>query len=74
MTTTGDGESIIEEIKESVHNELYQDAVDNISFVMQNREFRDKLSQLIERVVADKLNSAESAKARSVRLKFTDED
>lgn len=46
--------SIIEEIKDSVHNELYQDAVDNISFVMQDDSFRKMLGELIDRAVEGK--------------------
>lgn len=49
--------SIIEEIKNSVHNELYQDAVDNISFVMQDDTFREKLGELIDRAVESKYNA-----------------
>tara|TARA_R100000789_G_C3010305_1_gene151128 strand:+ start:321 stop:1013 length:693 start_codon:yes stop_codon:yes gene_type:complete len=46
--------SIIEEIKATVHAQLYQDAVDNISFVMQDDEFRKKLGELIDRAVQEK--------------------
>lgn len=46
--------SIIEEIKHTVHDQLYQDAVDNISFVMQDDEFRKKLGELIDRAVEEK--------------------
>ncbi len=68
--------SIIEEIKNSVQNELYQDAVDNISFVMQDDSFRDKLGELIDKAVESKcrgLAENEQPKGNMGPLNFDEE-
>ncbi|MFG6625058.1 hypothetical protein [Sulfitobacter sp. 1A12056] len=52
--TNGEKNNIIEEIEDTVHSLLYEDVVDNISFVMQNPKFRENLEELIDRTVAEK--------------------